>query len=308
MWLGLSLCYWLRPDGCAALTIFPVWGWSLFGLLLTAMGWHRDLLRPLRAVMALWLLLLLAFADEPRSLIRAFVPPSPGDLATNLRVVSLNCSAGDPAAAAEVADFKADIVLLQESPSRRDVQRLARELFGEEGAFVWGVDGSILARGQLAPRRLTPTQENYFVQAHLRQPDGREAEVFSLRLMTPPFRIDLWSPECWAAYRAQRELQRDQMKAIATQMDGINSKSPIILGGDFNAPQGDAVFEALHPRLRDSFVLAGRGWGNTIINDFPALRIDQIWASEALLPLNVVAHQTKNSDHRAVIADFQRRD
>jgi endonuclease/exonuclease/phosphatase (EEP) superfamily protein YafD len=46
------------------------------------------------------------------------------------------------------------------------------------------------------------------------------------------------------------------------------------------------------------------GWGNTIINDFPALRIDQIWASDALLVRNVVTHQTKNSDHRAVVTDF----
>jgi endonuclease/exonuclease/phosphatase (EEP) superfamily protein YafD len=122
--------------------------------------------------------------------------------------------------------------------------------------------------------------------------------------MTPPFRIDLWSPNCWEAYRANRELQTTQLNAIAQQLSTVPEERAIVIGGDFNAPQGDAIYRVLRPRLQDSFARAGRGWGNTIINDFPALRIDQIWASDELQPQSVTAHKTENSDHRAVVADF----
>lgn len=302
--LGLLLCYWLRPDAFAAVTIFPVGCWFFLGLLLTAFGWNRTQGNRVRSVSAMWLLFLLIFADEPRSLLRALLPPVTKDVTRHLRVVSLNCSAGDLVAAEEVAKWRPDVVLLQESPSRADVERLARTLFGEKGGFLWGVDGSIIARGKLTPRPLPPSLRNYFVQAHLQLPQGQEVEVLSLRLMTPPFRIDLWSPDCWEAYRHNRHLQRSQMRAIKEQLDAVPRERAIIIGGDFNAPQGDAIFGALRPRLRDSFPHAGRGWGNTIINDFPALRIDQIWASEALQPRNMRACKTQNSDHRAVVADF----
>jgi hypothetical protein len=300
----LTLSYWLRPDALAAVTIFPVGCWFLIGLLLTGLAWNRHLGRSVKQVAALWLLFLVIFADEPRSLLRAILPPPTADEALNLRVVSLNCSAGDPRAAAEVERWKPDVVLLQESPARADVQQLTRKLFGEEGSFVWGVDGSVLARGQLTPRPLPPALRNYFVQAHLQLPQGPQVEVFSLRLMTPPFRVDLWSPSCWQAYSQHRELQRSQMGAIEVQLNAVPKQRAILIGGDFNAPQGDAIFSVLRPRLQDSFARAGRGWGNTTINEFPALRIDQIWASNALQPRQVRAHQTLNSDHRAVVADF----
>ena len=56
----------------------------------------------------------------------------------------------------------------------------------------------------------------------------------------------------------------------------------MILGGDFNAPQGDAAFRPLAPRLRDAFRDGGQGWGNTITNDTPFLRIDQVWVSDEI--------------------------
>ena len=302
--LCLTLCYWLRPDHFAAFTILPAWCWPLLGLLLTAFGWERQLRRKVVTVAVMWFLFLLSFSDEPRSLLRSLLPPATGDESRRLRVVSLNCSGGDPAAAAEVIGWQPDVVLLQESPSRADVEQLARKLFGEDGGVLWGVDGSIIARGKFTPRPLPPALRNYFVQTHVRLPQGKEIELFSLRLMTPPFRLDFWSPSCWQAYRQNRRLQRRQMDAIRQQLNAVPKERAIIIGGDFNAPQGDAIFSALRPRLRDSFSRAGRGWGNTIINDFPALRIDQIWASEALQPHNVIARRTKNSDHRAVVADF----
>jgi endonuclease/exonuclease/phosphatase (EEP) superfamily protein YafD len=196
------------------------------------------------------------------------------------------------------------VVLLQESPSRAEVKQLAQKLFGKDGGFLWGMDSSIIARGKLTPRPLPPDARSYFVQAHIQLPQGQEIEVLSVRLMTPPLRVDLWSPSCWKAYRQNRQIQRIQMHALHQQLSTVPKNRAVIVGGDFNAPQGDAVFRVLRPRLQDSFTRGGRGWGNTITNEFPVLRIDQIWVSDALQPRIVRSRKTHNSDHQAVVADF----
>jgi len=75
--------------------------------------------------------------------------------------------------------------------------------------------------------------------------------------------------------------------------------------GDFNAPPDDAVFRLLRPRFADAYRRAGVGWGNTIVNDYPVLRIDQIWVSDQFSPRLVYARATEHSDHRMVICDLR---
>ena len=79
----------------------------------------------------------------------------------------------------------------------------------------------------------------------------------------------------------------------------------MIVGGDFNAPQRDAALSVLGPQLRDAFPEAGQGWGDTIINEAPFLRIDQVWISPTLHPRTVTAHRTIHSDHRLVVCDLE---
>ena len=79
---------------------------------------------------------------------------------------------------------------------------------------------------------------------------------------------------------------------------------PFILGGDFNASPGDAVFRVMPKELSDSFHEVGRGWGGTIINDCPAIRIDRIWHTHEVQPLSAVARKTQFSDHRMVVGEF----
>jgi hypothetical protein len=61
-------------------------------------------------------------------------------------------------------------------------------------------------------------------------------------------------------------------------------------------------FRALAPR-HDAFGKAGRGWGNTILNSAPFLRIDQIWLSPELRAVDVYSQKTEHSDHRMVVCD-----
>jgi endonuclease/exonuclease/phosphatase (EEP) superfamily protein YafD len=309
-----ALCYWRQPDTAAAITVFPVWIWLAPGLMLAAIGFRRRWPWPSLVVAAAWLAYVGLLADEPRSLLRGGPWPSPEWSAARargmgIRVISLNCAAGDPRAAAEVAQFHPDIVLLQESPSETDMRGLASRLFGRNATVLAGWDASILSRWPAEPEgmphtRLPAKKHAHFVEARVRLPGGREIAVISLRLNPPQVRLDLWSADCRRSQTRDRRVRRDEMREVRSEIDVIPERIPLITGGDCNAPQGDAIFRLLGPRLRDSFAIAGRGWGNTVLNDFPFARIDQVWVSEQFRVASVVARRTQFSDHRMVICDL----
>jgi hypothetical protein len=324
--LFLAFCYARRPDACAAVTVWPVWSWVAPGLLPAALACigasrkakgereqndaakpKRGRARPLKLAALFWLLFVLIFAEEPKSLLRWNSGVAGWEAARRegkaIRVVSINCAWGQKAAALEAAPFQPDIVLLQESPRRKDAEEVARKLFGGEGEVVVGLDAAIIVRGKILPAKLPP-RVGFFAQARIRLTAGPEIEVVSLHTIVPPVHTDLWNPAVWRIYRNHREDQRNQMRIVARQLAEMPSSVPMIVGGDFNAPQGDAVFRLLQPRLRDTFPEAGTGWGNTIINDMPALRIDQIWVSEHFRPVRVFAQKTLHSDHRMVVCDL----
>jgi hypothetical protein len=309
--LATAICYATRSDLCAAVTVFPPWLWPVPGLLLALFAFRRrERNRAVWGVAAVWLVYVLAFAEEPASLLRR----SPWDgaewhgprdkWARLVRVVSLNCAGGSPEAAAEVVAWKPEIVLLQESPGRPDVERLARQLWGAEAGVTVGPDASILARGTLLPAVLPREERVFFVQARARLSSGVRAEVISLRLIPPLVRNDLWSPDCWREQTANRRARREQLRLVARRIASVPRDIPLLVGGDFNAPAGDAAFRLLQPRLYDTFKRAGIGWGNTIVNEFPFARIDQVWASEPIRAGAVQARRTQYSDHRMVVCDL----
>ena len=154
-------------------------------------------------------------------------------------VISLNCSAGDLNAAREVKAWRPDIVLLQESPSRADTQKLARELFGPNAKIAWGVDGSILARGQVSPVALPPEIAVHAAMADVDLGENQRLRVASLRLMPAVFRFDLWNAACWRDQTENRRARREQLESIA---QFFPQTGPLLVGGDWNAPQGDAIF------------------------------------------------------------------
>jgi hypothetical protein len=193
-------------------------------------------------------------------------------------------------------------VLLQESPSDEHLGRLARELFGADGAFCWGGDASILARGRIHPRRVDA--RSHYVHAAVELPSGLEAEVISLRLHPPVSRVDFWTPAFWIDHRNNRIRHRRQILNVMQQIRRIPPSAPLIVGGDFNSPPSDAALAPLRQRLFDTFRMAGRGWGNTGANSLPWFRVDQIWASQHFLARSVTAKKTMHSDHRMVVCDL----
>ncbi len=278
----MTACYSQRYDACAFVTLFPAWCGAVLGLAAAWAGFSRRHRLPSTLLAVLWLAFLLAFADGPMSLARGCLPaPERGN---QLRVVSLNC-AGNSAAAGEVRPMDPDIVLLQESPSADTLDALAREMYGSSANLVRGYDASILARGLVEAVQVPPEHRGNFVHARV-EFDGTMINVISLRLLPCPIRFDFWSPDCWRYYRSNREMRRQQLARIVAYVKTLSVDEPLIVGGDFNCPPGDAAILLREPRLQDAFLIAGRGWGATIIDlaGWPLIRIDQIWTSRDLAP------------------------
>lgn len=298
-WL-LTLAYSRRPDALAAVTAIPAWGWLV--LFVPVIPFFRRKYRfPATLCGLLWLVFVLACVEEPRPLLRGLLSPAEPIKPQNaIRVITFNCS-GQPAALKEASSWNPDIVLLQESPPREIVEHFARTLFGENGVCVWDIDTSIVAKGNL--RSLSPEAvPPFFSLAVLRSPDIGDIQLVSLRLWTGIPCIELWNPQCW---RRQRDLRLAQLKQMRQVVALLDSTQPLIIGGDFNAPQGDKVYSLLPDTLHDSFDAEGRGMGNTIMNDMPLMRIDQIWVSDGFETLQSFAVQSDVSDHRMVVSDVR---
>lgn len=221
-----------------------------------------------------------------------------------LCVVSLNCNGGNEAAGAEVAAYHPDLVLFEETPLRTAVRKMATSLVGPEAQSLCSSDVSLVARGKVTAVPVPNSTSAPFIHARVEFVSGIAAEVFAIRLQPYFIRGDLWSPECWRDQYHVRQKQREQFKWVEREVEKVPPGVPIIFGGDFNLPAGDKLFNILKPRAHDTFRAAGRGWGDTLDNDIPFVRIDQVWCSEQFIATSTAAHKAVNSDHRMVLCDL----
>ena len=301
--LGYFACAWQR-DELAALSLIPVWCWLVPGLATLLLARRVQPRGWLFVIVMLWTLFTVALIEESRSLSRSvwsrFVNPTPvepRDL--RLRVVSLNCADGSLRTAREVAAVTPDILLFQESPGRNELEKLAADLFGDSFGVLWSPDTSIVARWPIT----LPEQRDHFVVGRVKPPHGPEFKVVSLRLAPPTVRYDLWNPACWREQTTKRKHHKQQIDQLANLL--IDSDNfTIILGGDFNAAQHDRSTQILRNFGHDTFDIAGRGWGNTVLNTIPVLRFDQIWTSGHFRPIATWAIRSEHSDHRMVVSDL----
>ena len=154
LWVFLFFSFFFQPEALSAATIVPPWMLAVMGLFLTLLGYSKRVRKPMVAMIGLWLVFLLVFAEEPWSLIRfrseSAVAAWESDRRQGkaIRVVSLNC-AGSEDAALEAFLQDPDIVLLQESPGRKKVEELARRFFKGESFSLWHFDTSLVTRGTL---------------------------------------------------------------------------------------------------------------------------------------------------------------
>lgn len=97
---------------------------------------------------------------------------------------------------------------------------------------------------------------------------------------------------------------QEQVRIIRENID--NSPYPVIVAGDFNAVPNSYEYYETSKGLKDAFYEVGKGSGTTFHDYKYPLRIDYIFTSESIKPVNyIVDRSAKLSDHFPVIATFK---
>jgi vancomycin resistance protein VanJ len=78
-----------------------------------------------------------------------------------------------------------------------------------------------------------------------------------------------------------------------------------VLLGDFNSLPQDGLLRAAFAGYRDSFEVAGAGFGYTFPRPWPWLRLDRVYTSPALVPILHETRCTAVSDHCGVVVDLR---
>lgn len=97
--------------------------------------------------------------------------------------------------------------------------------------------------------------------------------------------------------------REEQVNRVAESIS--NCKYKVILCGDFNDTPVSYTYNTFDHLLKDSFVEAGSGVGNTYIGNFPSFRIDYIMHSAGMEAIEYHTLPEKLSDHHAVTAVIQ---
>lgn len=294
----MLFAYSFRPSWAYAITLYPAWTWSSLLLIVHLLSVLKR--RKLwLSIGAAWLLFALAFSEETRTMFRS--GPAKVDA---YKIISVNCAGGDPNVAEEALVQKPDLVLLQESPGSTELEKLAST---HGYSLVRGPDGSIMARGQLREIPRPPAAHNFVLGIWTPPGATREYLVTSLRLQPPLFRLDYWSPDLWKSYAANKDARKQELADIVWFILEHRNKMPLIVGGDFNTPPDKVIQAPLISVASDAFSNSGRGWPGTAVNDYPLVRIDQVWLSEDLKPLDSLVKKTAHSDHRMVVVWMSRK-
>ena len=306
---AVTLCYINRWDKVTAVTVFPLWSWAVIGILIIAIARMFATNRFGILVACVWALTALIGADEIPGLVHSIQGknlkqehPKTHEGKPVLRVATINCQDRRPEALLETKPYSPDIVFVQESPTTAELKKLAKQFYGEEGSSVGGWKCGIIARGKL--KLVKGSTKPRFSHATLTLPDGRAIDLVSVHLKHAITRWDLWDTDCWKTHYENRKVRRGEIVEILTHVSQTHGGRQVIFGGDFNAPASDAVYSILRHHFLDSYRAAGSGWGNTFYNRLPVLRIDQLWATPAIQPLNARAFPTRNTDHRLLVCDY----
>jgi endonuclease/exonuclease/phosphatase family metal-dependent hydrolase len=304
------VCHTRQPDAFAAFLTIPLWTWGLLGLALASTAFVFLRANLSLVLSTLWLVTILLGADEARVLTHLGTaqpdrqPPAaePGRLA--LRIASLNCASfqhGNPGP--DLAAWKPDIVLVQETDPHQ-LRLLNEDLYQGRGDYRGQGSCGVITRWRINREVRNPWYRDQ--QVTIRLPGDLLIEVVNVHLHSSPFDARLWNPDCWSSHRDARRVRRHELAIALGVLEETSplSSRPTVVGGDFNAPAGDAVYRLLDPEFGDSFARSGRGWGNTFHRRLPLYRLDRIFATPNLAPLGVTTVTLPASDHRMVIADF----
>lgn len=302
-----------RTTLTALLAYAPQHGWGIVPALCGAIALKKRRFRLALlngGALAFWAWALMGLRWHPGSLRQS--PQS-------VRVVTYNVALRDRGVAQLVNEIRAqhpDIICLQEARRTFPPEHVGENNVGAAMMrFLpgWHIESAgdtcILSRFPVVASRSHPLRL------------GRR--TLDVRVQTPhgPFRV--LSTHISTAFSGQahyhgllgqlREIVPNAQRAAQARLDQIapldaaldaDTRTPLVLCGDFNTTPRGLFYRHLRSRLRDGFADGGNGLGLSFPSRLPLLRIDYIWTRGARARSVHVA-PPGNSDHRMVVADIE---
>ncbi len=218
----------------------------------------------------------------------------------HLRVATYNVRAfrdGLDHVAAAVEGLAPDLLLLQESGSRRRLRRLANATGMQCASDPWAplrrrVKDAVLVK---PPWRFVQHRLHRFQSSARFYPRGA--------LIAQAGRA---GRRVWAVsvHFGLAPLERLTHARELTDVCSALAGAPIVIGGDLNAPPGERAQAWLADRYWDAWAEAGVGDGMTFPAHEPSARIDYLFTSGGLRVESAeVTGGPDASDHLAVVAD-----
>jgi endonuclease/exonuclease/phosphatase (EEP) superfamily protein YafD len=242
----------------------------------------------------------------------------------NLSVVALNVqyySFGAEKVAQAIKKLGADVALLSENVlDAAEAEVVQRELYpssfrmGKSGETAIASKHRILEFKEVelptfqasltGPSRLDQSQAGVhrsFSHAVI-EVDGTPVNLISVRLIAGRAPAsDPLSQISWGLYLMRSQnAEVEFLKSYLAQLKG-----PFVIGGDLNAPPSAPVVRALRELASDAYLATHHLGKATFRVRAPLLRIDYLFASTELVPVDSRRVDVEVSDHFPVFAEFQ---
>jgi endonuclease/exonuclease/phosphatase family metal-dependent hydrolase len=200
------------------------------------------------------------------------------------------------------AHFKPDVVLLNETGSRRKLRRFAKQMDMQVAADPWPSfrrrvkDAVLVAR----PWRIVSHRQHRFADVRRRMyPRG------ALIAQIGRAGLRMWAVSVHLGLHPVERLHSVQeLSDLARGLSG-----PVLIGGDFNETPDHRAVRFLGERFWDAWQLGGEVVGETFPSGDPTARIDYLFVSEGVAVENIIVPPGRDarlaSDHLPVVAQLK---
>lgn len=230
--------------------------------------------------------------------------------------ISLDSPEGLISIADEVATHDPDILMFQDAGrlnSKQEADPSALKLlYGDRQVYTFG---QYVVASRYPLRNCKPGKISYRERQHtfvhcIVDTGFTQIDLYTAHFLTPRAGLNAVRHERLSGIDEWEQNVADRMvqaRALASAVQ--TSIRPIILAGDFNAPDSSLVVRTLQSAgIRDAFAAAGRGYGYTYGHSLRPgisfLRIDHIFVSPGIGVQDCFVGGKLASPHRPVIADL----
>jgi hypothetical protein len=297
-----------RWDTMVVVTLIPVWLWAGVGMAASLLCWLICRGLPSLLLFCLCLATGVTFSEETAGIGRELIVATRGTVAdgsgaATIRIVNVNCG-GSESVLRRAMETQPDVLVIQEAPETAVLEAVADQLYGIERCVSSHRRNAILARGKLLGVLQDPA--NATLHARVKRADGFIIDITNLHLDGCAPSLKMWRPAVWKQLIEARVANRRLVRAALGENEITRSNIGRIVSGGFGTPPGDDVYRPLETNgLTDTYAASSLGLGNTYPSDYPTLRLDQIWVSPNLLPVQSFTRLNPEANHRIVVSEVQ---